>query len=48
LRALGWARQGGLGQVAEGEQGSEEGGPDLRAEAGGDGEEALQRGFLCF
>ena len=34
--------------MAEGEQGSEEGGPDLRAEAGGDGEEALQRGFLCF
>jgi hypothetical protein len=34
--------------VAEGEQGLEEGGPDLRAEAGGDGKETLQRGFLCF
>ena len=34
--------------MTESEQGLEEGGPDLRAEAGRDGEEALKRGFLCL
>lgn len=36
-----------VGQVAEGVQGTEEKGPGLRAEAGGSGEEAFQRSFLC-
>jgi hypothetical protein len=34
--------------VAEGEQGLEEEGPDLRAEAGRDYEEALHEAFYAF
>jgi hypothetical protein len=38
--------KGRLCQVAQGQQGSEEGGPGLRAEAGRNGQEAFQRGIL--
>jgi len=40
-------RKGRLCQMAEGQPGSEEGGPGLRAKGGTDGPEALQRGILC-
>ncbi|NPV63776.1 MAG: hypothetical protein HPY61_14330 [Methanotrichaceae archaeon] len=46
-RALGW----GMKEVSErrlkASRGAEEGGSGLRADAGGDGQEAFQRGLLC-
>ena len=43
-----WAgSQGARGRAEEGGQGAEEIGPGLRAKAGGDGENAFQRGRVC-
>jgi len=39
--------EGCLSQMAEGQPGTEEGRPGLRAKGGRDGQKALQRGVLC-